>query len=82
MVTVFIGLAVAAWLSMGVKTWSFGLSDLADADPNRSAVYAYFFVGILWPLTYALLAMILILGVNSQPLDSSFATIMKAWRTR
>ena len=82
MISVLVGIAVATWLAMGVKTWAFGLSDLADSNPDRSAVYAYFFVGMLWPLTYAILALILIFGVNSQSLDSSLGKIVKAWKNK
>lgn len=82
MVTVLVGIAVAVWLALGVKTWAFGLTDLADANPDRSAVYVYFLVGMFWPITYAILALILIFGVNSQSLDSSIGKILKAWRRK
>ena len=82
MYTVLIGLAVSAWLVMGLKTWAFGITDLADAYPDRSAVFAYFFVGLLWPLTYTILSLILIFGVNSQSLDSSLGKIVKAWKNK
>jgi hypothetical protein len=76
-----IGLIViitALWSLVGVKTWAFGITDLADEKPDRLSTLSYAFVGILWPLTFLILSIILIFGVNSQSLRGSISTIKKA----
>ena len=66
------------WSLVGVKTWAFGITDLADEEPDSLATLSYAFVGLLWPLTYLILSIILIFGVNSQSLGGSISTIKKA----
>lgn len=77
-----IGLIViiaALWSLMGIKTWAFALTDLADGSPDRLTTLSYGFVGLLWPLTYLILSLILILGVNNQSLRTSVNKIKQAW---
>lgn len=82
MSTGLILLIMFLWSLMGVKTWAFALKDLATEDQDRLTVLSYSFVGALWPLTYIILALILIFGVNSQSLGSSVSIIKKAWRRK
>jgi hypothetical protein len=76
-------IAIAAlWSLMGIKTWAFALTDLADGEPDRLTTLSYGFVGLLWPLTYLILSLLLIFGVNSQSLGASISKIREAWSKR
>ena len=70
------------WFIMSVKTLAFALTDLADGRPDRLTILSYSFVGLVWPLTYVVLSLILIFGVNSQSIGTSILKIREAWKRK
>jgi len=82
MVTIGLILLIILWFLLGVKTWAFVITDLADSNPDRFTVISSFFAGLIWPLTYAVLSLILIFGVASQSIGYSLSKIKGAWCNR
>lgn len=50
------------WVWGAVKTWSFVSTDVSDRD-GRSGVALGFFAGVVWPVTYVVLMLGLVVGV-------------------
>jgi len=79
--TLYTCIVVAAiWLLIGIKTWSFTVSDLIDGEVTRSTILASFFAGLFWPITYAALTAILIFGVNSKSAHRSALALREYWK--
>jgi hypothetical protein len=64
--TMFILLAIVtlSWVWIGVKTWAFVAKDLTDGPKTRTTVICSFFGGLLWPITYIVLVLLLLSGVT------------------
>jgi len=73
-------LACVLWGWAGFKTWAFILTDLMDERDRLNVVFA-FFGGLLWPVTYFLLIIVLIVGIFlGQSIGTSWLVIKQFWR--
>ena len=79
MITIGLSVLAIMWFLVGVKTWAFVITDLADGQPDKFTGIASFFTGLVWPLTYVILSIILIFVVANQSLGKSISKIKGAW---
>jgi len=74
-----IALAVLLWCWFGIKTWAFTVNDVSD-HTGKPGVILGFFAGLIWPLTYSVLALILLVGVMlGDSLENSIMELKSAW---
>ncbi len=75
--SVLLILACILWGWAGLKTWAFVVTDLMSVRDRQNVAFAAV-GGLLWPLVYVLLLIVLVSGVLFE--SGSWATIKDGWR--
>jgi len=73
-------LACLVWTWTGFKTWAFVVEDLSDHD-GKASVFLGSFAGLVWPLTFITLTLVLLAGVLvGNSIRSSCKQLKTQWK--